>query len=106
MDGGAAKVSRAGVRNRMGTVPQAKVAALGTTAVLLARRLVAEDGLPQLDFEFAADRAAFNAAERGLDVWLLTGRDRVPEVLATFESLNARTLRRVHVETTDAPLLA
>lgn len=81
-----------------------KFGAHGTGACILARRLHAS-GVAALDFEFAADRAAFNAAERGLDVLLLVSRDRMPEVLAEFERQNALTLRRVPVELAEAPEL-
>ncbi len=74
-----------------------KVGAVGTGAAILAKRLGA------LDFEFAAERAAFNAAERGLSVRLFVARDRLPAVMQAFDQLNAGTLRRVSVELVDAP---
>ncbi|MEA3166376.1 MAG: putative transcriptional regulator [Thermoplasmata archaeon] len=74
----------------------------GTGARVVARWL-AKEGHARLDFEFAADRAAFNAAERGLDVLLLVTRDRLPEVMESFDRLNSETLRRVPVELVEAP---
>lgn len=79
-----------------------RMGAHGTGARVLARWL-AKEGHGRLDFEFAADRAAFNAAERGLDVLLLATRDRLAEVMESFERLNAQTLRRVPVELVEAP---
>ncbi|HUR25139.1 MAG TPA: MarR family transcriptional regulator [Candidatus Thermoplasmatota archaeon] len=79
-----------------------RMGAHGTGARVLARWL-AKEGLARLDFEFAADRAAFNAAERGLDVLLLVTRDRLAEVMDSFERLNSETLRRVPVELVEAP---
>lgn len=82
--------------------PPARVGAHGTGATILARRLAGEVQRP-LDFEFAADRAAFNAAERGLDVLLFVSRDRLAEVIEAYDRLNADTLRRVPVEMLEAP---
>lgn len=79
-----------------------RLGAHGTGARVLARWL-AKEGHGRVDFEFAADRAAFNAAERGLDVLLLVTRDRLAEVMEAFERLNADTLRRVPVELVEAP---
>jgi putative transcriptional regulator len=79
-----------------------RMGAHGTGARVLARWL-AREGHGRLDFEFAADRAAFNAAERGIDVLLLATRDRLAEVMESFERLNAQTLRRVPVELVEAP---
>jgi predicted transcriptional regulator len=79
-----------------------KTGAHGTGARILARRLSA-DKLLALDFEFAADAASFNAAERGLDVLLFVSRDRLSEVLQSFEHLNTRTLRRVPIDLVEAP---
>ncbi|MHB1262242.1 MAG: DUF7839 domain-containing protein [Thermoplasmatota archaeon] len=79
-----------------------RLGAHGTGARVLARGL-AKEGHGRVDFEFAADRAAFNAAERGLDVLLLVTRDRLAEVMEAFERLNADTLRRVPVELVEAP---
>lgn len=75
----------------------AKIGAVGTGATVLARRF------GDVDFEFAAERAAFNAAERGLDVRLFVTRDRLPQVMQAFDQLNGGTLRRVSVELVDAP---
>ncbi len=75
-----------------------RVGALDTGARILARRL-----LDRLDFEFAADQAAFNAAERGLNVVLLASRDHLPDVMRALEHLNGRTLRRVPIELVEAP---
>lgn len=79
-----------------------RLGAHGTGARVLARWL-AKEGAGRVDFEFAADRAAFNAAERGLDILLLVTRDRLAEVMEAFERLNADTLRRVPVELVEAP---
>lgn len=79
-----------------------KVGAHGTGARILARSMTKGSRL-RLDFEFAADRAAFNAAERGLDVLLFVSRDRLAEVLVEFERQNAQTLRRVPIELGEAP---
>jgi predicted transcriptional regulator len=79
-----------------------RLGADGTGARVLARWL-AKEGHGRLDFEFAADRAAFNAAERGLDVLLLVTRDRLAAVMETFDRLNAETLRRVPIELVEAP---
>lgn len=98
MEGGVARVDVPRLRGLLKDQPRpAKVGAVGTGAVLLAKRL------GDVDFEFAADRAAFNAAERGLSVRLFVARDRLPEVVQAFEELNAGTLRRVGVEMLDAP---
>jgi predicted transcriptional regulator len=101
-EGGIARVDRERLRKRLvsGAAPR-KVGAHGTGARILAREL-AKAGL-RLDFEFAADRACFNAAECGLDVLLLVTRDRLPEVMQAFERLNALTLRRVPIESLEAP---
>jgi putative transcriptional regulator len=80
----------------------AKLGAHGTGARILGRAL-GKSGLSPPDFEFAADRASFNAAERGLDVLLLVSRDRLGECLQAFERLNAATLRRVPIEILEAP---
>lgn len=102
-EGGIARVDRERLRKRLAAaVAPAKVGAHGTGARILARSLAGQ-GIGRLDFEFAADRAAFNAAERGLDVLLLVTRDRLPEVMQAFERLNAQTLRRVPVELVEAP---
>jgi predicted transcriptional regulator len=100
MEGGIARVDvprlRAALREESGPRPD-KVGALGTGAAILARRL------GPLDFAFAADRASFNAAERGLHVRLFVTRDRLPESMAAFEELNAGTLKRVTVDLVEAP---
>ncbi|MEA3190901.1 MAG: putative transcriptional regulator [Thermoplasmata archaeon] len=102
-EGGVARVDAPSLLKAIGKLPAtARVGAHGTGARILARRLAGK-GLPRLDFEFAADTAAFNAAERGLDVLLLVTRDRLAEVLQGFERLNAATIRRVAVEVTEAP---
>lgn len=102
-EGGIARVDRERLRKRLAaTLTPRKVGAHGTGARILAREL-AKAGGPKLDFEFAADRACFNAAECGLDVLLLVTRDRLPEVMQAFERLNAQTLRRVPIELLEAP---
>jgi len=109
-EGGIAAIDREALRRSIGRKGSAAAAgpggarmgAHGTGARVLARWL-AKEGAGRLDFEFAADRAAFNAAERGLDVLLLVTRDRLPEVMEAFERLNSETLRRVPVELVEAP---
>lgn len=97
-EGGMRRVDLPRLRALLRTQPKPrKVGAVGTGAMLLAHRLGA------LDFQFAAERAAFNAAERGLDVRLFVTRDRLPGVMQDFDTLNAGTLRRVVVELLDAP---
>ncbi|MFA5861923.1 MAG: MarR family transcriptional regulator [Candidatus Thermoplasmatota archaeon] len=100
MEGGVARVDLPRLRSLLkdasvGRVD--KVGALGTGAAILAKRLGA------VDFEFAADRAAFNAAERGLQVRLFISRERLPEAMQAFEEMNAGTLRRVTVELVEVP---
>lgn len=101
-EGGVAAVDRNALRKALAKKPGTRMGAHGTGARVLARGL-AKDGPWRLDFEFAADRAAFNAAERGLDVLLLVTRDRLAEVMESFERLNGETLRRVPVELLEAP---
>lgn len=102
-EGGIALVDRDALRKLLAAKIQAqRVAAHGTGARILARSM-AKDGRGRVDLECAADRAAFNAAERGLDVLLYASRDRLPEVIQSFERLNLETLRRVTVEIIDAP---
>lgn len=104
-EGGIAAVDREALRRLLrkgGGGPAQRMGAHGTGARVLARWL-AKEGCGRLDFEFAADRAAFNAAERGLDVLLLVTRDRLAEVMESFERLNGATLRRVPVELLEAP---
>jgi predicted transcriptional regulator len=97
-EGGIARVDRERLRKRLAaSLAPGKVGAHGTGARILARAM-SEGGLRGPDFEFAADRACFNAAECGLDVLLLVTRDRLPEVMQAFERLNAQTLRRVPIE--------
>lgn len=98
MEGGIARVDLPRLRALLKELPRAdKVAALGTGARILAARL------GPVDFEFAAERAAFNAAERGLDVRLYVTRDRLADAMQAFEQGNAGTLRRVSVELVEAP---
>ncbi len=102
-EGGVARVDAAALRTRLRGRPKPdRVGAHGTGARILARSLTKE-GAGRLDFEFAADRAAFNAAERGLDVHLYCSRDRLPDLTETLERLNADTLRRVPVDLLEAP---
>lgn len=97
-EGGVARVDVPRLRARLKDKPKpAKVGAVGTGAAILARRL------GPVDFEFAAERAAFNAAERGLAARLFVSRDRLPSVMQAFEEQNAQTLRRVAIELLDAP---
>jgi putative transcriptional regulator len=101
-EGGIARVDRAQLKRTLATrTGYAKVAAHGTGAAILARALARELGGPH--FEFAADRAAFNAAERGLQVLLFVVRDRLPEVMQALERLNEGTLHRVPIELIEAP---
>lgn len=98
MEGGVARVDAARLRALLKDHARPhKTGAVGTGAAILARRL------GDVHFEFAADRAAFNAAERGLDVRLFVSRDRLPQVMQAFEELNGGTLRRVLVEVAEAP---
>lgn len=113
-EGGVAAIDLDALRKALGRKPGVKsaggsgagqpprVGAHGTGARIVARRL-AKEGHARLDFEFAADRAAFNAAERGLDVLLLVTRDRLAEVMESFDRLNTATLRRVPIELVEAP---
>ncbi|MES2156103.1 MAG: MarR family transcriptional regulator [bacterium] len=101
-EGGIARIDTARLATDVRRSAWHKVGAHGTGARILARGL-AKAGLLRLDFEFAADRAAFNAAERGLDVLLFASRDRLAEVLSGFERQNDVTLRRVAVELAEAP---
>lgn len=98
LEGGTARVDLARLRGQLRELPRAqKVGAVGTGARVLAGRL------GEVDFEFAAESAAFNAAERGLDVRLFVSRDRLPEVVQAFERSNAGTLKRVGVTVIEAP---
>lgn len=100
MEGGTARVDVARLRGMLKELPRAdKIGALGTGARVLAARL------GSIDFDFAAARAAFNAAERGLDVRLFVSRDRLPEAMQAFEQGNAGTLKRVSIELVEAPEL-
>lgn len=98
MEGGTARVDVPRLRALLKEQPRPrKVGAVGTGAAILAKRMGA------LDFEFAAERAAFNAAERGLAVRLFVTRERLPDVVRAFEEQNAGTLRRVPIEMVEAP---
>ena len=98
MEGGIGRVDIPRLRAALKDLPRAdKVAALGTGARILAARM------GDVDFDFAAERAAFNAAERGLHVRLFATRDRLPEAMQVFEQGNAGTLKRVGVELVEAP---
>lgn len=100
MEGGARRVDLPRLRALVKDMPRAeKTGAVGTGALLLARRLSGG----AVDFEFAAHRAAFNAAERGLSARVFVSRDRLPEVMQAFEELNAGTLRRVGIDVVEAP---
>ena len=111
-EGGVAAIDRDGLRKLLARKSQAgtgaaprpgwRLGAHGTGARVLARWL-AKEGHRAVDFEFAADRASFNAAERGLDVALLVTRDRLAEVMESFDRLNSQTLRRVPIELVEAP---
>lgn len=106
-EGGIAAIDREALRKSLGRkggsgAADQRVGAHGTGARVLARWL-AKQSHGRVDFEYAADRAAFNAAERGLDVLLLVTRDRLAEVMESFERLNAETLRRVPIELVEAP---
>jgi putative transcriptional regulator len=97
-EGGIARVDAPRLRAMLREAPRAdRTGAVGTGARILARRL------GELHFDFAADRAAFNAAERGLGARLFVARDRLPEVMQAFDEMNARTLRRVTIDVADAP---
>ncbi|MHB8633208.1 MAG: DUF7839 domain-containing protein [Thermoplasmatota archaeon] len=96
-EGGVARLDRERLKGWLREHPADRLGAHGTGALILAR------SHGPVHFEFAADRAAFNAAERGLSVNLLVTRDRLPEVMACFERLNRKTLRRVPVQILEAP---
>ena len=97
-EGGIRHVDVPRLRARLRDLPAPhKTGAVGTGARVLAARL------GPLDFEFAAERAAFNAAERGLDVRLYITRDRLADAMDVFQQANARTLKRVAIEQFDAP---
>lgn len=70
-----------------------RVGVVGTGASILADRL----GVA-VEFAFAAAHAAFNAAERGLDVVLWVTRDRLGETMQTLEALDRGTLHPVPLE--------
>lgn len=98
MEGGIVRVDMPRLRSLLKDLPRAdKTAALGTGARVLAAKL------GTIDLDFAAARAAFNAAERGLDVRLYVTRDRLPEAMQAFEQGNAGTLKRVPIEVVEAP---
>ena len=102
-EGGVARVDLAALKARLR--PRGKAdhtGAHGTGARILARTLSGPAHRP-LDFEFAADHAAFNAAERGLAVHLYCSRDLLPDLMRTLERLNADTLRRVPIDLVEAP---
>lgn len=100
MEGGIARVDLPRLRALLKEASRVdKVAALGTGARVLAARFGA------IDLDYAAARAAFNAAERGLAVRLFVSRDRLPEAMQAFEQGNAGTLRRVPLEIIEAPEL-
>lgn len=76
------------------------VAALGTGARILAGR---RHG--RVDLDFAATEAAFNAAERGMNVRFYVTRDHLARTLDQLEARNAHTLQRIRInvgEDTDA----
>lgn len=99
VEGGIGRVDLPRLRAMLKDAPRPdKVGAVGTGARILARRLAGE-----VHFEFAAERAAFNAAERGLRVRLFVSRERLPDVMAAFEEQNGGTLRRVGVDLLEAP---
>lgn len=98
-EGGSARVDAPRLRAALKELPKPdKVGAVGTGARILARRLAGE-----VHFEFAAERAAFNAAERGLHARLFVTRDMLPDVMAAFEEMNQGTLKRVPIDLMDAP---
>lgn len=97
-EGGLARVDVPRLRAQLKERPRPqKIGAVGTGARILAKRLGA------VDFEFAAERAAFNAAERGLHARLFVSRDRLPDVMRAVDESNAGTLKRVAIELTEAP---
>jgi|SRR5688572_12143357 len=103
-EGGVGGVDRPALRKALAARGRFdRVAAHGTGAAILARAMAKELGGPH--FEFAADRAAFNAAERGLQVLLLVVRERLPECMQALERLNEGTLHRVPIELLEAPEL-
>ncbi len=72
------------------------VAAVGTGATILARRM------GRLDMPFAGADAALNAAQRGLDVRLYVSGDQVADALRVIEAGNRGPLQ-VTVSVEDAP---
>src|SRR5688500_2711728 len=79
-------------------VPPAQAGADGTGSRILERKVGGTLHLP-----FAPVRAAFNAAELGMDVALFVTQDRLQDALATLDHLNSATLHRVPVEVVEAP---
>lgn len=75
-----------------------RVAAIGTGARILARRLGFE-----VTIEFAAARAAFHAAELGLNVAVFVESDQMLDALSVLDALNEEAKRRIPVETFEAP---
>lgn len=99
LEGGVTRVDLPRLRAMLKEAPKPdKTGAVDTGARILARRLAG-----QVDFEFAAERAAFNAAERGLRVRLFVSRERLPDAMRAFEEQNAGTLRRVGIDLLEAP---
>ncbi len=76
--------------------PAPVVAAVGTGARLVAR------AKHHVVHAFAPEQAAFNAAERGLDVLLYVTRDRLPEVQRILDERNTRTLHRIAIRVVEA----
>lgn len=87
--GGVAAVD---LRRIEGTGPGEIVAALGTGAAILARRL------GRLDIRFAAAEASLNAAQRGLDVRLYVSATQAADALRVLER------GRIPVSIHDAPV--
>ncbi|MEA3200217.1 MAG: putative transcriptional regulator [Thermoplasmata archaeon] len=99
-EGGVARVDQPRLRAALKDMPRPeKVGAVGTGARILAKRL------GDVHFEFAAESAAFNAAERGLPARLFVSRDRLADVMQALQEKNEGTLKRVPIDMMDAPEL-
>lgn len=98
--GGSRAVDPGALRDHLdeaGIAPD-RVAVLGVTARVLARRADLDVGI-----EFAPVEAAHHAASLGLDVLLLVSRDRLPDALADLEGLQGEEIDPVPVELLDPP---
>ncbi len=99
-EGGSAAVDRTRLLRELPWNDMARVAAHGTGA-----RVLAASAGREPDMVFAPARAAFHAAELGLDVMLLSAGDLLEDDLRILEKLNATTLNRIVIHVVEAPLL-